>query len=248
MRSRSRLGAMLAAVLATLAVTALAASAAYATTEGPFYKIAGARLASGATKTVTLSKTEKDTISVPGLGVTITCKMAISAGSKLTGSNGANSSGSEGAITFSNCIVSGNGTPCAVENETFVLSQLKGTLGYSNAARTGKLLELFKPTVGKKITLIKFVGAGCTFSEAEIEGSFIENLGSSTSPVEVGLEKQATNNVMRFQSTVNKIWTESAGALTEVKSSMTFAGINVTFSGEYSLAAEGLPEWGVFTK
>jgi hypothetical protein len=248
MRSRSRIGTLLAAMLATLAVTALAANAAYATTEGPFYKIAGARLASGATKTVTLSSSEKDTISVPGLGVSITClKTAISAGSKLTGSNGANSSGSEGAITFSECFVLGNGEPCEVENEEIALSQLKGTLGYSNSTRTGKLLELFKPAVGKKITTINFVGAGCKFATFPVEGSFIESLGSSASPVEVGTEKQAKNNAFLLQST-NKIWTESAGALTEVKASMTESGIAVTFSGGYSLAAEGLPEWGVFTK
>ncbi len=248
MKSKSRLRNILAATVAAVVATAVVASGAQAATEGPFYKITGARLASGATKSVTLSKSERDTIAVPALGVTMVCNMELAKTPKLTGSSGANAAGSEGSITFKNCSLEGAGEPCEVENEKFSLSQLKGTLGYATSTRTGKLLELFKPAVGTNIATIKFAGSGCKFTNAEIVGNFIETLGSKTSPLEVGTEKQAVSNVFGFQSAIKSIWIETAGALSEVKSALTWAGIAVTLKGEYSLSAEGLPEWGVFTK
>jgi len=242
---------MLGTALAVLAITAVGASAAQAATEGPFYKVAGVRLAAAETKNV--SGKGAGYQYGPGLGIVVSCTHTeIAKGSKFLGSSGANASGSEQTIASSGCTVQ-NLPGCRVEGEKVTLNPLKGTLGFANASRTGKLLELFKPVTGKILASIQFTGtrAGeeCSVSKLNLEGSTIADVGTYTSPVEVGTEKQASIGALVFPTTkVKALWTESAGKLTEVKAKLEDSGVVASMSGESQLEAEGLPEWGVFTK
>lgn len=237
-------------LLAVLALGVVAASA-QAATEGPFYKVSGTRLASGSTKGLTVTAKENFLLESATLGVGMTCTgVNRLAGAKIVGSSGTNSSTSEMTLEFTGCSIDfGGGSGCQVEQGKFTTTLLKGTLGYATASRTGQLEMLLKPASGTTIATIHFTGAGCTRSSATVAGKTVLLLRSGNSPIEVGVnEVQATTNELQFKRTnATKIWTESAGALTEAKASLTLEGLGFTVGGTLKTELESLPEWGFFT-
>jgi hypothetical protein len=252
MRAKQQFRMMLVAALAVLAVTAVAATAAQAATEGPFYKIAGTRLATGETKSFS-AKAVPYTISAEAIDFKVDClSTSYAKGAKIVGSSGANASGAEVTLEFKNCTTQGM-EQCEVENNSFKSTPLTGTLGYATSTRTGKLLELFKPTTGKKFATIKLIGSGlfCTPTN-EVEGGYIGQIGTETSAIEVGAETKGVKSPFAFPSVGldNSIWIEKAGALTKTARSLVIGGGAVTllYSSTAQLELEGLSEWGVFTK
>jgi hypothetical protein len=257
MRVKFPLKIVLATALAGLTLSAVAASAAQAA-EGPFYKIGTTRLASGETKNVS-SKPSYHQLSVVALGVSVDCtSMSFANGSKITGSTGENSSGTTATLSFKGCDIEGDGSQCNVEKGEFSTNPLTGTLGYATSTRTGKLLELFKPSSGKTFATINFTGENCTFGKSmKFEGDVIAQIGKEATPIEVGAETKGLTSAVTFPAvgkTIKSIWLESAGSLTEVKltaakGALLYEGIGTFLTGEPSLLEiEGLPEWGVFTK
>jgi hypothetical protein len=250
MRSKFKSLAVLGAVLALSAVTATAAQA---TVEGPFFKVSGARLASGSTKVLKGKARTSIEFIQPSFGIHVTCsQMAYATGAKINGSSGANSATSEGTVEFSGCQVSGDGPGCEIENEKITTSLLKGTLGYATSSRTGRLLLMLKPKTGSTFMGITFVGAECTHQVGTIliTGGIIATLGTSANPLEVGLnEAQAKTAVFNFPAPtpVAKMWTESAGTLSELTSTISWSGAGVKFGGSGEMELESAPEWGIFT-
>lgn len=236
-------------LLAVLALSAVGAASAQAATEGPFFKVSGARLGSGETKVLKVSAKEHIMIRTAFQNSMECTTVTAAAGAKIVGSAGATSSGSEESLVFSGCRLTGFGEPCELEHKTLATTALKGTLGYATSTRTGRLLMLLKPVSGKVFAVANFVGSGCKFHNIKLEGSIVANLSSGRNPVEVGVnEKQAKVTELDFPTTrVTQIWTESAGALTEVKAGLTWEGGVVGIEGWSNLELEGAPEWGVFT-
>ncbi len=247
MKSKSK---MVLAVLVAMLVLGSAATAAQAATEGPFYKVSGARLGSGETKTLTANPREGFFV-VPGLiGVTIECTgMSVASGAKIVGSAGANSSTSEETMVFTNCTQTGGGSECQVENGVITTALLKGTLGYATATRSGRLLEFLKPATGKVFANIVFEGAGCKFINLAMEGSLIGSLSGGKKPIEVGVnETQGKARELIFKQTpVKELWTESAGVLTKTSASLTVAGSRASIEATFNLGLGSAPEWGFFT-
>jgi len=238
-----------AVLAATLALGALAASA-QAATEGPFYKVSGTRLASGSTKVLTGKGFFE--FANKGLGVLVSCHKEAFSSAKIAGSTGANAGTLEATIELSECEVEGNGPLCTVEGGKIKTTALKGTLGYATSTRTGRLLLLLKPATGSTFATVKFVGGEhCEWyrNTVSLLGGVIAALGTSTKPVEVGLnEAQAKVNSYSFPlSPPARIWTESAGSLTEVHSGLTLNGSGLAVAGVTELELESAPEWGVFT-
>ncbi len=242
----------LAVLLVVLATSAITVSAAQAATEGPFYKVSGARLGSGSTKVLKASAKENYLIT-NAFGITITCTTtAVASGAKIVGSAGANSSTSEETMVFSGCTLSGGGTKCEIENHKITTSALKGTLGYATATRTGRLVELFKPVSGSvfaPINLVAETGGECTFLNLTLKGSVIAQLSGGGSPIEVGVnEGQGTARELVFPAShVKELWTESAGVLTKTTAGLTFEGVAASINGTFKLELESAPEWGFFT-
>jgi len=253
MRARSQVRGLVLAMVAALAFAAVAASAAQAT-EGPFFKVSGARLGSGETKALKVSAKENLLITGGLSGIIVSCRVAsASSGAKIVGSAGANSSTSEEVLVFSGCTVTGAGEGCTVENETITTSALKGTLGYATSTRTGRLTEVLKPASGKAFATIKFVeniGGECKLFALPVEGSIVANLSGGGSAVEVGVnETQGKVRELVFPSArVKEIWTESAGALTKVGAGLSVGGTAANISGKLNAELEAAPEWGFFTK
>jgi Flp pilus assembly protein TadG len=127
------------ALVAVFAMSAVAASAASAATEGPFYKVAGKRLA--ATETKPLKAKASKNFVLTASGVVITCtKLKLSSASKIIGSTGKNPGTSEETLEFEGCTVTGNGEGCEVENGKITTNVVTNTLGYATKERTGKIL------------------------------------------------------------------------------------------------------------
>jgi hypothetical protein len=234
--------------VAVFAMSAVAASAASAATEGPFYKVAGKRLA--ATETKPLKAKASKNFVLTASGVVITCtKLKLSSASKIIGSTGKNPGTSEETLEFEGCTVTGNGEGCEVENGKITTNVVTNTLGYATKERTGKILVLFKPKSGAIFVTVKFTGAKCTFKTTAIEGSVIGEAASSKKAVEVGGEPaEAKENETLFEATTPKvIFIEKEGAIEETKASLKAFGLAASLTGEADLTLEGEPVWGVFT-
>jgi hypothetical protein len=253
MRRIKMFGLMLLAVPALSAVAVSAASA----TEGPFWKVGGVRLAAGETRLLLATAKEKFTLESKGVGIVITCLgTSLPAGSEMQiiGAAPGNGGTSEEAILFTSCTQTGNGeAPCAVENQEIKTTLVLNLLGYSNANRTGQVLVLFEPKVGKTFVTVHFVGAGCKFLETAIEGTTVGGAQAGGQPVLAGLvgsEPESLHGEVKFPH-AQLIFIERGGVLKHQKAGLSAFGVASTLAGVALLlvhGTNGLPQaWGVFS-
>jgi hypothetical protein len=249
---RSIYRAMLLALLAVLALSAVAAGAAQAA-EGPFYKIAGARLASGGSKEVKL-KAHSEYLTIRGEEWTVQCKtQALAAGAKLLGSTGANSGAGEVTIELSGCRYSPKYTEekCSVQ-EPITTMPLKAKLVYLGSARSGGLGVYLQPVKGEVFVKIVFTKSeGCHEQSLKVAGSEVAEIYSGNNPVEVGKEPtEAAAAELRFPIEGKqplKVWSEESGALVEHQPGLGSSLGGFWIEGEATLELAGGANWGVFT-
>src|SRR5665213_3577943 len=143
----------LVAVLVLSAITATTAQA----TEGPFYKLAGARLKAGESREMKGSLASGSKLQLKAGTVTITCtSLKFPKGSKLIGSNGANPGKSEQVIEYEGCSQEGNGVECKIAGNKITTNALKSELGYQAKTRTGKILAFFQPVSGTTVASVSY--------------------------------------------------------------------------------------------
>jgi hypothetical protein len=244
----TKLRLVLSSLLAVLALGAVTASAAQAATEGPFYKIAGKRLASGETKEVTA----KGTFSVTeGGGGRIECKKtALAAGSKLLGSTGANFGSADVTLDFSECSVPHelfNHSGCShLAGGKLTTEPLNMELTYFKETRTGGLMVVFKPVKKPYFAKYQFEEKGCT--EGTIGGSMVAEITTGGKGVEVGQEPAAAKTLHLHWGGFNggKVWLEQAGILKELEPGLEGPLGESTANTELELEVGGTT-WGVFT-
>ena len=130
-------------------------------------------------------------------------------------------------LNFSGCTVTGNGTGCSVFG-LIKTEALEGRLAYATKERTGKIMVLFgndgsSPT---KWWLVKFAGAGCTDTEAELYGSAVTEVVTAGTPDEVGSEAEAKDEQFRLPtSEIEKVWVEKEGKLIEEPVRLQLSGM-----------------------
>jgi len=185
--------------LAVFAFSAVMAAGAQATT-APYWTIGGTRLVAGKTHNLAARIKTSFVLATPAVGVTISCtKLAITNG-VLLGSSG-NEPGTDNEITdFTGCTVTGNGSPCEVENSSITTNPLKSELVFDS---TGKKLEtLFEPSKGVTFVTVKFLGSGCTSKSTAVTGQVVAENTTDTSSegnIELGqTPTQATSFNLRF--------------------------------------------------
>jgi hypothetical protein len=244
---RTTFRAALVALLSALALSAVAATAAQAATEGPFYKIAGARLAGGESKEVKAKATVNYRL-YDTLGPLISCTtQKFASGAKLLGSTGATSGSGEATVEFSGCSLSGDGTPCSVE-QTVKTEPLKTGLVYLGEKRSGKVGIDFTPASKHTFAEIKLIGSGCKYTKLKIEGSLAGELYSGAKAIEVGKEpaEAATESLSFPGGPGSSVWSEVSGTLVEAEPVLEVAGTITEIYGESSLELAGGGSWGVF--
>jgi hypothetical protein len=240
----------LATLVAVFALGVVAASAAQAATEGPFYTVAGARLAAGETKEVTVKSGKLFTLRLLH-GFEVVCQtMKYAPGAKVIGSTGANAGTGEETIEWSECSVGGvGGEGCQVEGRKLKTFALKSTLGYATSTRSGKILMLFKPASGREVLTFNLTGCSTWGGKKIVTGSFIGEVRSGGHAVEVGSEPAAavTGEVFVPEASLS-IWTESAGALTMTRGGLSLSeATSFVMESKSTLELAGGPLWGVFT-
>jgi hypothetical protein len=242
---------VLSSVLAVLALSAVAVSAAQAATaEGPFYKITGARLASGKSQEVKAKMYSGNPFSfeIPNSGVKVGCTSAkFASGAKLLGSTGANAAGGEATIELSGCNT--GGSSCELTSSTIKTEPLTIKMAYLNEARTGDMLMTFEPPKGI-IGEVTFREGNCVVpGEWALGGHLVGKVEVAGKLVEVGKEPAAAK-VLRITfpglTEINTAWFEKNGALEKKKVELVVNGSAPPYNGALELEA-GSAEWGIFT-
>jgi hypothetical protein len=243
---------LLSSLLAVLALSAVVASAAQASAEGPFFKVAGSRLTEGQSKEVTL-KSSGSLVMGFGPAGTVTCSGdKFVSGANLTGSTGANFSGGTATIVFTGCSDELGISYCELENGELKTEPLKIQLAYADAGRTGDLYALISPaTKGHSFLLLKLKGTGCVPAESAWTGTLETRIvgGKSHEAIQVGAEpaEEKTVGLEFFHPALTEMWLEEKGKLVETRiKPLQYAGQSVDFSGLSSLEAGG-SNWGLFT-
>jgi hypothetical protein len=244
---RSTLKRMLPALIAVLALSAAVASAAQAT-EGPFYKVAGSRLAAGESKEFSGRPTAGEVIKMTFFSgsQTIECSgYKVAPGAKLLGSTGANAGGASETMEFSGCNVSVNGEGCQLENGKFKTVPLTGTLAYSTATRTGAVVEDLAPASGEVFATLKFNNR-CTIGPSiQVEGAAVSEAWPAN---EVGKElaEALTGGSLWPRTPIETVWVEQGGLLKKRPSQhLTW---KFSFAGNETLSElVGGTKWGVYT-
>jgi hypothetical protein len=167
--------------------------------EGPYWKIAGTRLAAEHAQTVTAGASGNQVFSAGSVKVTCT-KLSLGGAHTLHGSNSTNRGYSDEILEYKGCSVSGE-EGCKVSGEEVKSHELLGELVWANTKRTGKLLTHFETTSGKDFATIDLVGEKCMTKELEIaEGEhtfdgLICEAQSGKKPIEEGSEPAAATTV-----------------------------------------------------
>jgi hypothetical protein len=241
---------LLSSLLAVLALSAVVASAAQASAEGPFLKDGTARLLEGKSVEVkAVGGSGTHTLALPQLGITVTCSsQKLVSGAKLTGSTGANFSGGEATLEFSGCSVSGDGTSCTISEGKIKTEPLKLELAYMDSTRTGHIAVVLKPVAEESFATVK--SKNCKIELGTLEGSLVDEVEVGYSLVNVGSEPAATKTLELTSPavTVNDVWLEKAGSLTKTRVRvLETAGSEFKEEGTVELELAGGAEWGVFT-
>jgi len=236
-------------LVAAFALSAVAATAAQALPEGPFYKVEGNRLLATETKELKAKAASSFTLEAASIGVAVTCtSLKLKPGATIVGSTGENAGTSEEVIEFSGCTVTGNGEGCKVENEAVTTSTVEDALGYSSSSRSGPLLVSFHPKTGKVFVELKFVGAKCILPSTKVEGTVVGEAFASGKQVEVTKnEVELTSSEIKFGKASKTVFVESGGVLTSTKAKLTSFGIGATLEGTSQQELAGGSKWGIFT-
>jgi hypothetical protein len=243
---------MLPALLVVFAFSAVAATAAQAATEGPFFKVNGKRLASGesAELKIALGKQEFTLESTNGFQ-RLECEgMKAKTGAKLLGSTGKNSGKFEGAFEFTGCSWKTSGSKFKVG--TIATEILKGEVVYESSKAGTEGTGRFWIDFGKggyKAKGNEFGKIG-EWSDGELRGGWRIELEAGS----VGSEKEAVafKGWQRFEDQEAN-YQEASGKLEEVHNNLAFeAGIIEAEIGNQP-AVEKIElasgeKWGIYTK
>ncbi len=250
MRSMKSIGVALLAVFALSAVVAVAAQG----TEGPYWKVGGARLAAGQTTGVLSEAKKAFTLFNPVAKVKIECKaLKLGAGSTLNGSSGANAGTSKEVIEYSECKGGGKEeslTECEPVGNKITTEPVTNTLGYSKDEKlTSLVLVLFKPVTGGTFVTINFTGKNCFASSTAVTGTVIGEPQVNGQPIEVDHEPAPTaHGVLVFTPAKRTILVETGGKLTTTTSGLTAFGTASTLEGEALVFLHGLVPWAILTR
>lgn len=192
-----RLGVIGLALLATFALSVVAASTAQAVT-APFWSIGGTRLVAGKTHNFDAKAFRTFELIDPFSGAVIKCAAWRTERGVLLGSNPGQPGKDDEIAVFSNCTVTGNGGKCSVV-EPIRTTPLTSELVENTAGK--QLLEEFKPTSGATVATIGFEGE-CTVPTTEVLGSVAAEVltdNAAEEKIELGqTAKEATSWLIKF--------------------------------------------------
>jgi hypothetical protein len=253
-----RLRFILLSLTAALAVGAVAAATAQASAsvQGPFWKVAGARLTGEETIVVEANGSQELKTSKQ---IVVCSKVKVKSGSAIIGVAGENSNKSKEVIEYSGCEVKGDGSPCSV-TEPIVTNNVVNKTGYSSKKSStegsGKLLTAFEPESGNVFVELKFSGTGCEVTATKVERKaatevrlVAEDINSKGEVVEVTKgQTEGKAGEINFPATaITKVFVEEAGKLKEVKAGLKAFGLASSLIAKDKISLTSMNEWVVAT-
>jgi hypothetical protein len=265
------------AALATIAFSAIVAAAAQAAINGPLIyeckKEAGGtlgqkcftgtsgefklnKLGAGATAPFEVKMASTEYVLENGVQTLRCKKQKVEAGAALKGAAAKTSASSEEVIVFEECTVAGNGEPCKPVGGKITTVPVNDILDFANEKSVAKetILTTFKPVKGSVFTTIKFEGAGCTVTEATVEGSVaaeaVNEKGETVKAEEAKTEEPLEIGFVNFPTTLLKVeWVEEAGVRKEIKTSLkSFGKAAKAFIGKTEIKLTNKDAWAIKTK
>jgi hypothetical protein len=245
--SRMKLtGAVFLALFALGAVSATAAQA----EEAPYWSIEGTRLTAGKTTEIIAKGVSSAVFDIGPSDVTCTAGK-LKAGAILIGSNAGEPGKTEGVTEFSGCTVTGNGSPCEVNNGTagdLTTEPLTGELAYAENKKS--LVGLTRAKKGKALVKAKFSGSGCTVLEAPVDGTIVGGIYTDVGG-SAGVLLELPNPVTQAESFIVKsigtsktnVWIITGGTGAAVTTEeINYGGTEGSLEGETlgSLATNGV--------
>jgi hypothetical protein len=195
------------ALLVALALSATATSSAQAVS-APFWSIGGSRLVAGKTHNfdARADAVVGFTLEIPEAGVKVECAELRTEKGVLLGSEPGQPGKDDEIAVFSNCAVTGNGTPCTVAapiKTNQITSELVESVGNGPGGHGKQLLEELKPvTPATGFVTLHFEGAGCTITEGIVSGSVAGEVNidnPNNEPIELGQAPiEATSWMVNF--------------------------------------------------
>jgi hypothetical protein len=236
---------LLPSLLAVLALSAVVASAAQASAEGPFFKDGSSRLGAGQSQEFTAGRGHY----VMSAGsIVVSCTgMSAATGSKILGSATGKPGTIETTFTYTGCTVSGNGPGCEVKGGSLKTEPLVGTLVY-NESKT-YVDVLFKPAKKHIFVNLEFgsKSGSCSRTPIPVSGELVTKVteGKETEEwVQVGKEPAEAHAVGLLVAQPQYVYEEGAG-LVEVEALEAGGGFGIQGSSQLELTNNAL--WGVFT-
>jgi hypothetical protein len=220
------IGHLVMALLAALAFGTIAATAAQAATEGPFWTVEKAKLEKNQTREITIKAEGSISLEseVIGKSGSVTCETAsVEKGSYLAG--GVPGTSREvvrfGSNAGHTCTVTGNGTGCKVKEPIVTKPVFNELVVSDNEPGFGsKILVEFKPVSGTEFAKLEFEGSGCTLANNTIEGEVLGSVftdpeaspGNPEEQVEIGTPRELTSYLTKFPDPAKSIWLWSGSA------------------------------------
>jgi hypothetical protein len=241
--TKKRIRVLGGAFVALLALTAVVASSASA--GAPRWKVAGAFLANGATKSATADSTSPFYLNTPGLGVLLQAPKGKCTTTGTIVGSAALSPGTakEGKLTCSEVTVH-EAPLCSVKSTgqvagTVVASGLKGTLVWLSKANNQAGLK-FEPSTGPtgEFTTVILSGAECALAgnyviKGEVTGEFLPiekevETGELNFPKVVSTAKEATEKCV-LSARILKHFNNTTPTTSRTETSL---GVPLTFKGQ----------------
>jgi hypothetical protein len=225
---------------------------AQAAVHGPFWSIAGKKLATGESHEVLLASSSGSysmKAELLGVTATVSCKKQAIESASITGGV---PSIIKAVFKLSECTVTANGTGCKV-TEPLTTEPLTGTLGYATKERTGKILARFegaKVEGRSRLGEISFTGAKCIVHSTELIGTVAAEVVSGGKAEEVGKEaRKAEITELNFPTTqIAAVWIENeAKEVKEEATTFNVFGNRGKIEGSSELKLSGGSKWGTST-
>jgi hypothetical protein len=245
------------AILTVFAVTAVTATVAQAS-EGPFYKVNGARLLEGETIEIGAKGTAETKLEATG--IVVGCKsLKLAKGAVIIGSGKGSAGTGKETIEFEGCKLTGNGEKCILakaDKGIIATEPVKTTLDYPKKApaKGDTLLMLFQPAAGSVFVKIKVeaeAGGKCTVSpEIAVEGSLAgETLDNNKTAIKLEEEPaEAEVGYVRFPAAATEACTESGKVVTCKTPKLTVSTKTAKLTGVLEVTITIKFKWGIFGK
>jgi hypothetical protein len=219
-------------VLALFIASGIATSTASAA--GPFWHVAGAKLAQGTAKQVkTQAKLAPILNMKTALGeLTMICHNSYSEGKAIE--NSSTQGQDKGRVVFEQCKVTSTIAGCTEVSQPIITNQLKSFLAFNPNNKQQKFVDVFEPQQGNTFVVLHF-NKGCFFENVEVSGAVAAEI--------VPIEKESQELLLDFpESPITTI----VHGQQERKIGLTFAGEPMILDSVYGARLATNQPWGVF--